>query len=501
MAQKLKNLSSPSEFWEYFEQISSIPRCSGKEQKIREFIKKEAEKFGFETHVDQAGNLLVKTVRISLEQKPPKVILQCHMDMVCEKNKHIKHDFFQDALKLKIIEIEGKKWLTAEGTTLGADNGVGIAYLLTLMSKIYSKELKFDPLLIDMLFTVDEEEGLVGAFNIDRALIEGDYLINLDSEEDDTFIIGCAGGINTLGEIKFNFESVNTHIKNPILIRLSVSGLIGGHSGADIHREGANSIKIINKILWKVNNKYIIQLNSINGGNRANAIPREAQAFFFIENHNLFKVKNFMEQIIDEIKLGISKIEPNMKIKIDTLENFKDTKIIPENIKNKLLHMLYVMPHGPISMHPKIPNLVYTSTNLASIKIQNEIITITTSQRSLHEISKKVMYEKVEALFKLADLNINIMHMGDYPGWDPDFNAELLKIAKKTYRELFNDDVIIRAIHAGLECGILKKSFPEIDMIAIGPTVEGAHSPEERLNIKSVEKIWNLLIKLLKNVT
>ena len=501
MAQILKNLSNPPEFWDYFERISKIPRCSGKEQKIREFIKNEAEKFGFETQIDQTGNLLVKTVEKGLEKNQPKVILQCHMDMVCEKNEYIKHDFFHDVLKLKIIEIEGKKWLTAEGTTLGADNGVGIAYLLTLMSKIYSKELKFDPLLIDMLFTVDEEIGLVGAFNIDRALIEGDYLINLDSEEDDTIIIGCAGGINTIGEIKYKSVSINKKIMAPILIKLSVTGLIGGHSGADIHRDRANSIKIINKILWKVNNKYSIQLNSINGGNRANAIPREAQALFFIENHNLIEVKKFIEQIIDEIKLGISKIEPNMEIKMDTLENFKETKLIPENIKNKLLHILYVMPHGSISMHPKIPNLVYTSTNLASIKTQNEIITITTCQRSLHEISKKVMYEKVEALFKLADLNIDIRHDGDYPGWDPDFNAELLKIAKKTYRELFKDEVIIRAIHAGLECGIIKKNFPEIDMIAIGPKVEGAHSPEERLNIKSVEKIWILLIKLLKNFT
>ncbi len=500
MAQLLKDLGKPSDFWEYFEQTSKIPRCSGKEEKVREFIKKEAEKLGFKTLVDQTGNLLVRSAGKDSEKNVPKVVLQCHMDMVCEKNENVEHDFSKDALQLEIIKIESDKWLTAKGTTLGADNGVGIAYLLTLMKKLNSKELNFDPLVIDMLFTVDEEVGLVGAFNIDKQLLEGNYLINLDSEEDDRFTIGCAGGINTVGEIKFEYVPIKEHINNAAPIRLSVSGLLGGHSGVDIHRDRENSIKIISKILWKINNEFSIYLNSINGGNRANAIPREAQAILFVENKKLSEIKRFIDQIIDEIKLGISKIEPNMNIKVEALEDFEDERVFSENLNNKLLHMLYVMRHGPISMHPKIPNLVYTSTNLASIKTQDGVIFITTSQRSLHEISKKIIYEKIEALFKLADLDINISHVGDYPGWDPDFSAELLEIAKKTYKALFNKDVIIQAIHAGLECGILKQHFPEFDMISFGPTVEGAHSPEERLKIQSIEKMWKFLIKLLENL-
>jgi len=501
LAKILKDLGEPWEFWEYFEQLSKIPHCSGKEEKVREFIKKEAEKLGFKTLIDQTGNLLVRSAGKDSEKNVPKAVLQCHMDMVCEKNESVEHDFSKDALQLEIIEREGEKWLTAKGTTLGADNGVGIAYLLALMKKLNSKDLNFEPLLIDMLFTVDEEVGLVGAFNIDKDLLEGNYLINLDSEEDDRFTIGCAGGINTIGEIKFEYVSINEYIKNAAPLRLSVSGLLGGHSGVDIHRDRANSIKIISKILWKINNEFSIYLNSINGGNRANAIPREAQAILFVENKRLSEIKKFIDQIIDEIKLGISKIEPQMNIEVDVLEDFEDNKVFSENFNNKLLHMLYVMRHGPILMHPKIPNLVYTSTNLASIKTQDGVILITTSQRSLHEISKKIIFEKIEALFKLADLDINISHIGDYPGWDPDFNAKLLKIAKKTYKELFNKDVIIQAIHAGLECGILKKRFPDFDMISIGPTVEGAHSPEERLCIPSVEKIWKFLIRFLTKLS
>ncbi len=501
VTQILKDLGEPLEFWEYFEQISKIPHCSGKEEKVREYIKNEAERLGFKTQVDKTGNLLVKSAINQNRKNHRKVILQCHMDMVCEKNEGVVHDFSKDPLQLEVVKMEGEKWLTAKGTTLGADNAVGIAYILALMKRLNSKALKFDPLVIEMLFTVDEEVGLVGAFNIDKELIKGGtYLLNLDSEEDDRFTIGCAGGINTVGEIKFEYSPLKKCLKNAIPLRLSITGLLGGHSGTDIHKDRANSIKIMSKILWKVNHEFSICLHSLNGGNRANAIPREAQAILFVENKEVSILKNFIDHIINEIKLGISRIEPKMNIKVEVIEGFEEKFVFSENLQNKLLHMLYVMPHGPISMHPKIPNLVYTSTNLASIKTHEDLIIITTSQRSLHEISKKVMYEKLEALLNLADLNIKISHVGEYPGWDPDFKAELLKFAQKTYKELFNEEVIIQAIHAGLECGILKQHFPDIDMISFGPTVEGGHSPDERLKIQSINKMWNFLIKLLENL-
>jgi len=252
----IKELGNPTEFWEYFEKITKIPRCSGKEEKIREFIKNQAEMMSFESLVDNGGNLIIRIPSKSKAHNS-KVILQCHMDMVCEKNEKTTHDFSKDSLKLLLVEKENKKWLTADGTTLGADNGVGIAYLLTLMNKIHRGELELGAL--DFLFTVDEEVGLVGAMNLDSSLVDGKYLLNLDSEDDNRFTIGCAGGINTIGKIKVEFVEISDNNRHLIPVKLSVSGLIGGHSGVDIHRGRANSLKILARILWKVNNTFSLE--------------------------------------------------------------------------------------------------------------------------------------------------------------------------------------------------------------------------------------------------
>ncbi len=487
-----------SDFWDYFKQITKIPRCSGKEEGIRNYIIVEAEKFGFKSVVDDVGNIVVKVPTDSNGGKG--IVLQCHMDMVCEKNEETHHDFSKDPLKLKIIEINNEKWLTAEGTTLGADNGVGISYFLTLMKRIYNGDIKFEKLELFLLFTVDEEKGLRGAFQIDEDLIDGNYLINLDSEEDDKFTVGCAGGINTTGEIKVLHENINNYINEAIPVKISIKGLIGGHSGVDIHRGRGNAVKLIADILWKINNKFSIQINSINGGNLSNAIPRESQSIFFINKTQFSKLIHFIEQTISEIKLNFSEIEPNMQISFEKINNFDGNNIWSEKVKEKLLHILYVIPNGPLSYHAKNHKLVHTSSNLASIKTDDDIIKILTSQRSLEEISKKAIYEKIGALFKLADMEVNIQHVEDYPGWEPNFKSKLLSISKETYIELFNDNPEIEVIHAGLECGILKKKFPDMEMISIGPTMIGPHSPEERLNIKSVKKIWSFLIKLINNL-
>jgi len=492
----LTTLGTPKEFWKYFYQITQIPRCSGKEDLIREYIKKKAIKFNYEPIIDEAGNLLVKGSSIN-KKGITKIIIQSHMDMVCEKNENIMHDFSKDPLNLKLIDIKDEKWLTAEGTTLGADNGVGIAYSLALMKRIHKNSLKFENLLIEFLFTVDEEVGLKGAFNINKDFIDGKYLINLDSEEENKFIIGCAGGINTVGKVEVKYDSLKKKADLFIPLNMSIMGLKGGHSGTDIHRGRANSIKIISKILWKINKKFDLQLHSINGGNRANAIPREAKAIIYIDKHQKNEILEFIERIINEIEMGIARIEPEMSITAELLDNFEKDNIYPKIIKDKLLHLLYIIPNGPISMHPKIKDLVYTSSNLASIRSSEESIQIITSQRSLHEISKTIMYEKIEALFKLADMDIVISHPGNYPGWTPNFDSELLNKAKMVYKDLFNEEPVVQVIHAGLECGILKKHFPKIEMISMGPKIEGGHSPDERLHIKSVKKIWNLLIQLL----
>ena len=501
MTHSIRDLGKPSEFWEYFEEISKIPRCSGAEKLIRKYIINEAEKFGFKSKVDKVKNLLVEIPSKNENDDVKKVILQCHMDMVCVKNEDIEHDFTKDPLKLKIIKIINEKWLTAEGTTLGADNGGGIAYLLTLMKKIYNKELDFSQLILNLLFTVNEERGLSGVFRIDDDFIDGDYLINLDSEEDDTFTIGCAGGIQTHADIKYKNQNINEHINNITAVKVNVKGLLGGHSGVDINKNRANSIKILVKILSKLNDNFSIYMNSINGGNLSNVIPREANSIFYVESTYFSDVRDFTHQIISEIKEEYSENEPEMNITITPLKESTDKKILPIIVQVRLLYILDKMPNGPISLHPKFSNLVHTSTNLAAIKTRVDLIKIITSQRSVEEKSKKEISERIESYLRSAEFDIDVVHPVDYPGWEPNFNSKLLSISKSVYKELFHGDPIIEMIHAGLETGILKKKFPNLEMISIGPTLKNPHSPDERLKIGSVEKFWIFLIKLIEKLS
>ncbi len=494
---KLKELGQPLEFWEYFEQITKIPRCSEHEEKVRAFIKEEAETLGFKTQVDNAGNLVVRIPAKS--KKKENVVLQCHMDMVCEKNEEITHDFSKDPLKIKIIEIENENWVTAEGTTLGADNGVGICYLLVLMKKIHDGELDYESLGFDLLFTVDEEMGLRGAFKIDNDLINGKFLINLDAEDENAVIIGCAGGIVTFFHIKNDTFKINSE-ESLIPIKLFVSGLIGGHSGVDIHIGRGNSLKIIGQILWKLNENYMINTASIDGGNRTNAIPREASAIFFAKEDEYSDICEFIRDLIEKIKVLFEGIEPEIDISIEKLINYDNKEVLTKRIQDNLLNILYTIPNGPLSMHPKIKDLVFTSSNLAVIKTEKDKIEIKLSQRSLSEYFKNVIWEKANSLVELTGLDIETIIDSDYPGWTPNFNSKLLVLTKDNYKELFNKDILVKAIHAGLECGILKKKFPHMEMISIGPKNEGAHSPDERLSVKSVEKIWNFLLKLLNKL-
>ncbi|TXT65922.1 MAG: Cytosol non-specific dipeptidase [Promethearchaeota archaeon] len=495
----LEELSKPEHFWKYFQAISEIPRCSGNEEHIRAFIKEQCERLGYHTQIDDVGNLIAFP-NLDDQKINKIVILQSHMDMVCEKNKAISHNFQKDPLNLEIIEYRGEKWLTAKGTTLGADNGVGIAFSLALLEALFNNDLTIQKPIIKVLFTVEEEKGLTGAFNIDPTFLRGDYLLNLDSEEDDTFTIGCAGGINTTGLIRLSYQKINEDSRRLRPIRLAISGLKGGHSGVDINKGRANAIKIISKILWKGNDQYHIYLTSLTGGNLPNAIPREAEALFYVEENSVDNVFSLLEQTKTEIELGISKVEPNMNIEFSEVEDMQKQKIFSQKITDKLLHLLYVMPNGPISYHSKNRDLVYTSTNLASIRMDSDILTIITSQRSLHEISKTIIQEKIIALFELADLDLEITHKGGYPGWQPNFDSELLKIAKNSYLNLFKEEPNVQTIHAGLETGIMKEKAPNLEMISLGPTVLGGHSPDEKLRINSVAKIWSLLIDLVQNI-
>jgi dipeptidase D len=495
----LKDLGQPSEFWEYFEKVSKIPRCSEHEEKIRAFIKDESERLGFKNKIDTIGNLVINVP--PKVKKSKKCVLQCHMDIVCEKNEAIKHDFSKDPLKLKVHEIKGEKWLKAEGTTLGADNGVGICYILTILNKIQKGELNFDSLGLDLLFTVDEEQGLRGAFEINESFIDGDFLINLDSEEDDAVTIGCAGGLVHFIKIKKDTIDINFKEKGLIPLKLFISGLLGGHSGVDIHLGRGNALKIIGQLLWKLNDQFRIHICSIEGGNRTNAIPRESTAIFYIKEKKSSEIIEFINSLFKSIKVIFDGIEPKLDLEVQKLENHSNNKVISKNIQDYILNIMYLIPNGTITMHPQIKGLVFTSSNFAVISTGENDIEVKLSQRSLSEYFKNVIWEKTEALFKLNNSKINIKKDSEYPGWTPNFQSKLLSLCKESYKELFKEEIKIKAIHAGLECGIIKKKFPQMEIISIGPTTEGAHSPDEKLRIESVGKVWNLLVNILEKLS
>lgn len=494
--EELKHLGSPSEFWEYFYEISKIPRCSGNEGKIRNFINNEAKKFGFETEIDEVKNLLVSIP--SKSGDGITVVLQSHMDIVCEKNKDSAHDFSQDPLNLELINIDEEKWITAKGTTLGADNGVGIAYQLAIMKLISNKQLILDHINLKLLFTVDEEMGLKGASGLKKEFARGEYLINLDSEDDKTFTVGCAGGIQF--RTKFKLYTQKIHEEDYIPIKIQIKGLLGGHSGVDIDKGRGHSVKIISQILWNINKEFEIKINSIDGGNLSNAIPREAQAIIFIHKSKQENVLTSANHHFGEIKKLYDGIEPNMNLKVEELKKNDSFSIMEKNFQDKLLNLFYVMPTGPIYLHPRIEGLVHTSMNFATIKTKDQVIKTRISIRSISNYDKEILHDKVITLMNLTNLEYENYKYVKYPSWPPKFDSKLNTIAKEVYNNLFNEEVEIQAIHAGLECAYFSDYFPEMEVISFGPDIKGGHSPDERLRVKSVSKIWNILINLLKKL-
>ncbi|TKJ16672.1 MAG: hypothetical protein CEE43_19510 [Promethearchaeota archaeon Loki_b32] len=491
----LIDLGQPKEFWEYFKQILEIPRCSRNEEKLRNFVKHEAEKFGFISEVDEIGNIAVK---IPVVNQKLKCVLQCHMDMVCEKNEDVIHDFSKDPIRPKIIEIDNEKWITAEGTTLGADNGVGVCYLLTLMKEIFCDELKFDRTGLDLLFTVREEYDMGGAKNIDPNLVDGKYLINLDSGQK-AITIGCTGGIGFHTRVEKKTVIIDRGQFNLQPITLSIFGLVGGHSGR-CNEGQAHAINILCQILWKLNKKYTFHLNKIHGGGAANAIPREANSIFFIKEHQFEEIRSCILDIFNEIRKLYDGIEKNMNIKIEKLDSFTNNEVLSKIVQDKLLDLLYIFPNGPIAFHPKINNLMFTSTNLGKIRTKDDHIKIRWLHRSLSKYYNNDIYEQILTLLEFSGLEKENKYRGSYPPWKPDFNSKLLKIAQNSYKELFNEEVDIKIIHGGLEATLLIDKIPEIDAIAFGANSKGLHSPDERLEIKSVERTWIFLKHLLNKI-
>jgi dipeptidase D len=476
--------SEPALLWHYFEEICRIPRPSKKEDKIIEFLSDFAEKHGLDWKKDDAGNVLITKQATSGYENRKTTVLQSHLDMVCEKNSNTDHNFETDPI---LPYIDGD-WVRARETTLGADDGIGVAAQLALLA---SDDLQHGR--IECLFTVDEETGLSGAFALQPGFFEGSILINLDSEDEGELFVGCAGGIDTVATLEFKNEDIPALHKGYIA---SVGGLKGGHSGDDIHKGRGNSIKILNRFLWNVNKRFDMRLVYFNGGNLRNAIPREARALFSVHPDDTAGVKGYFDSFQAMVSRELSFTDDGFHISMDRAD--LPSHSIDQETSNGLLHCLYACPNGAMSWNHRISNMVESSSNLATIRAGNNKIQITTSQRSSADSIKADISDMIESVFRLA--NANIRKTGAYPGWEPDYDSQLLKICESAYKKLFHNTPVVRTIHAGLECGLFLEKYPGLDMISFGPTILGAHSPDERLHIGSVGKFWDLLKEVLKNI-
>ena len=480
----MKNLE-PKIVWNQFYEITQIPRPSKKEEKIRAYLQEFGKKLNLPTKTDEAGNVLITKPATPGYETKKTVILQSHMDMVCEKNSGVEHDFENDPIQ---TEIRGE-WLHAQGTTLGADNGIGMALMLGVLA---SENLKHPAL--ECLFTTDEETGLTGAFALGKDMLTGDVLINLDSEDDGEIFVGCAGGIDTTAV--FNYETRKTP-KGYFAFSVTVSGLLGGHSGDDIEKNRANANKVLNRILWNMHKEMDLRLVKIDGGNLRNAIPREASAVACVPYEEKENVRVIFNSVVSDIEDENMAVETKMRIELHSEDVPKET--LSKKSTKKLLNALYACPHGIKKMSADMPGLVETSTNLASVKMkEGEQIVITTSQRSSVESAKYDLAHQVEAVLRLAGCKVT--HGDGYPGWKPNLNSDVLKVAEKSFEKLFNETPKIKAIHAGLECGLFLKKYPHLDMISIGPTMRGVHSPDERLHIPAVGRAWEWLVGILSEL-
>lgn len=475
----------PRIVWNYFHEITQTPRPSKKEGKIIAYIEGVAAKYKIDIKKDKAGNLLLSKPATKGYEKLPTVVLQAHLDMVCEKNNGVKFDFDNDPIQ---TVIDGE-WLRADGTTLGADNGIGVAAALAVIT---SKEIEHGP--IECLFTVDEETGLTGANALKKGFMTGNILLNLDSEDEGEIFMGCAGGKGTTAT--FSYKAVAAPASHQYF-RLTVGGLNGGHSGGDIHRGLGNANKILARFLYQLQEKHAFNLAEIQGGNLHNAIPREAYAVIGTASKNKESVRVMLNMFAAEIENELKRVDPNVRLTLETTD--KPKTCLPRGVKEKLVYALLACPHGVIDMSHEIEGLVETSTNLASVKMVGATkIVIGTSQRSSTESAKNAIADQVAAVFRLAGAKVE--HGEGYPGWAPNPDSNILKVAQKSYKRLFKKDAKIMAIHAGLECGLFLEKYPQLDMISFGPTLRNVHSPDERLEIKTVDLWWKHLLDILKSI-
>ena len=477
----------PKLIWEQFDDITRVPRPSKKEEKIIAWLVEFAKKHGFDYQTDETGNVVIRKAATAGFEGRPAVILQSHMDMVCEKRSDVEFDFENDPIRTFIKD----GWVYADGTTLGADCGIGMAAALAVL---LDESLEHPA--IEALFTVDEETGLTGAFGLGEGMLTGKYLVNLDSEDEGELFIGCAGGIDTVARTNYEVEEAP---ENYAFVRLEIGDLLGGHSGDDIDKGRANSNKLLARFLYNAIDTFQVVLHDFNGGNLRNAIPREAYAVVGVpaESKEDFEERylEFGQALMEEFK----HTEPDMRFAVEDVEKAPKEVMTNDDLCYLLL-TLVGLPNGVLAMSFAMPGLVETSSNLASVKFNTEAheIVITTSQRSSVESAKLYAAQTIESVFYLSGFDVE--HSDGYPGWAPNPESKLLTETAQCYRDLFNQEPKVRAIHAGLECGLFLEKYPHLEMVSFGPTLRGVHSPDERLEISTVDKFWKLLVEILKRI-
>jgi dipeptidase D len=474
----------PKHLWNYFHEITQIPRPSKSEQGMIEYMKQFGKKNNLETIVDKVGNVIIRKPATKGMENRKTVILQSHLDMVPQKNSDKKHDFQKDPIET-IVDGE---WVRANGTTLGADNGIGVASTMAILA---SKDIAHGP--VEALFTIDEETGMTGVFGLEKGLLKGDILLNLDSEDEGELYVGCAGGIDVSATKKYPEE------KSPegmAAYKVVARGLKGGHSGVDIALGRANSNKIMFRFLMQAESDFSIRLSEAEGGNLRNAIPRESYSLLLVPEKRTSEFEKFVKNYEKMYRAEFAETEPDLSF---TCEKVKTpAKVMNKSDQYKIIRAIFVCPNGVVRMSQAMKGLVETSNNLAIVKCMNGSFEAHSLCRSSVDSAKDATAWKIAAAFHLIDADVKLE--GGYPGWKPNVNSPILKTMSKVYNDLYGKIPEIKAIHAGLECGLIGGVYPELDMISFGPTIRYPHSPDEKVEIASVKKFWEFLVETLKNV-
>ena len=473
----------PKPLWKHFDALAAIPRRSGKEAAARQYVLAQAARLGLEVVQDQVGNIVVRKPAHAGRERAPMALLQGHLDMVCEKNEGTDHNFDTDPIRV----VRDGDWLKADGTTLGSDNGVGVAAALAVME---SRDLAHGPL--EFVFTVDEESGLTGASGFPGGLLRSKYFLNLDNEEKGTLCIGCSGGINTTARRGSAFRAA----RSGAAWRLKVSGLKGGHSGVDIHLGRGNALRILGRALQGLRDRLGVEIADCQGGSARNAIPREASAVVLADQGRESELKSLVAGLEGAVRAELGEFDPGVRITLEKAERpdraLDDADVAPA------VDLLASLPHGVLAMSPDIAGLVQTSTNLATVRIGDGVIEIGTNQRSAIESSKQAAARMVATLCRLAGFETE--HGAAYPGWKPDPNSEIVRKLQAVHEELFGAPAKLIAMHAGLECGVIGEKYPGMQMVSFGPQIVNPHSPNERVEIPSVVAFWKYLQRILESL-